>query len=98
MATEMTMKTETRMEQYIRARVMTEAFVRDHSGEYNQPKLVEAMFSERWINFPKYCAIKALNSMRRKGAIASDGAGHIKYIHNPALCEEYHGRDDLRIG
>jgi hypothetical protein len=72
---------------------MVEAFIREHTGEYDRDGLVEAL--SRRIPAGQFSAI--LDALIASVHVGIDAAGMVCYIYNPALAQRLKSRPDFRI-
>jgi len=72
---------------------MVEAFIREHSGEYDRDELWQAL--PRPVPADMFAAI--LDALMASVHAGIDAAGMVCHIYNPALAQRLRSRPDLRI-
>ncbi len=70
-----------------------EAFIREHTGEYDRDALWQAL--PRQVSADRFATI--LDALMASAHVGIDAAGMVCYIYNPALAQRLRSRPDLRI-
>lgn len=72
---------------------MVEAFIQEHTGEYDRDTLWEAL--PRQVPYARFS--ESLSVLIDAARVGIDAAGKVCYVYNPALFARYDDRPDLRI-